>query len=115
MSISTHRFIAGILCAGSILTLVFGCQARWQARRECQSPSDLGMNTRDMVDKVQQDEFDALIDLQDFAVRADQMRKVAFETAMKERNPKAPPYREKNVLSLSGGGSFGAFSAGVVC
>jgi hypothetical protein len=115
MSIATHRFVSGVLCAGSIIVLVFGCQGARQARRDCQSPTDLGMNTRDMVDKVQQDEYDALMDIQDFAVRADRMRKAAFETAMKERNPNAPPYREKNILSLSGGGSFGAFSAGIVC
>ncbi|HEV3383583.1 MAG TPA: patatin-like phospholipase family protein [Gemmata sp.] len=115
MSLFTHRFISGLICAGLIISLILGCQATRQARRECPSPSDLGMNTRDMVDKAQQDEYDALMDIQDFAVRADQMRKVVFDTAMKERNPKAPPYRQKNVLSLSGGGSFGAFSAGVVC
>jgi hypothetical protein len=72
------------------------------------------MNTRDMVDRTQQDEFDALIALDDLPARADLMRKAAFEKAMKERNP-ASPFREKNVLALSGGGSYGAFSAGVVC
>src|ERR1700722_5489123 len=115
MSLFTQRFISGILCAGLIISVVFGCQAARQSRRECPSPAELGMNTRDMVDKAQQDEYDALMDIKDFPVRADKMRKVAFEIAMKERNPNAPPYREKNVLSLSGGGSFGAFSAGIVC
>jgi len=115
MSLFAQRFTSGICCAGLIISLVFGCQAARQARRECPSPAELGMNTRDMVDKAQQDEYDALMDIQDFAVRGDKMRKVAFDIAMKERNPNAPPFREKNVLSLSGGGSFGAFSAGIVC
>ena len=61
------------------------------------------MNTRDMIDKAQQDEYDAHIDLSDFVTRADQMRKMAFEKGMKERNP-AVPYRQKNVLSPFGRG-----------
>jgi predicted patatin/cPLA2 family phospholipase len=115
MRSSAQRFTPVILGAGFIISLFLGCQAARLDRRECPSPAELGMNTRDMVDKTQQDELDALINVGDFAVRADVLRKAAFETAMKERNPNAPPYREKNVLSLSGGGSFGAFSAGVVC
>jgi hypothetical protein len=67
-----------------------------------------------MVDRTQQDEYDALLSIDDFVAYSDQMRKVAYEKGMKERNPNSP-YRQKNILSLSGGGSFGAFSAGIVC
>jgi hypothetical protein len=115
MSPFNQRFLSALVGAGLMIFLTLGCQANRQTRRECPTPSDLGMNTRDMVDKARQDEFDALLDFNDFAVRADKTRKLAFEAAMKERNPNAPPFRAKNVLSLSGGGSFGAFSAGIIC
>lgn len=115
MSLFRQRFLSGMIVAGLIIPIIIGCQSSRQARQECPSPSDFGMHTRDMVDKVQQDEYDALLDLKDFVPRADLNRKLAFENAMKERNPNAPPYRQKNILSLSGGGSFGAFTAGVVC
>ncbi|CAN5591580.1 hypothetical protein BH11PLA2_BH11PLA2_14450 [soil metagenome] len=92
-----------------------GCKSTRTARKECPTPATLGMNTRDMVDKQAQDEFDSLVDLKDYVARTDQMRKVAYEKGISERNPSAPPYRQKNILSLSGGGSFGAFTAGVLC
>jgi hypothetical protein len=115
MSLRCQRLASVLILAGLILPITIGCQASRQAKRECPTPSDLGMHSRDMVDKTQQDEYDALINIKDFVPVADQMRKVAFEKGMSERNPNAPPYRQKNILSLSGGGSFGAFSAGVVC
>lgn len=105
-----RRSIACVLFA---LALV-GCKANRQARRECPTPATLGIDTRDMVDRAQQDEFDALVDVNAVAAGAEQLRKVSFEKGMRDRNPNVP-YREKNVLALSGGGSFGAFTAGVLC
>ena len=115
MSLFHKRFMSGLLMSGLLALSVTGCKASRQARQDCPSPATLGMNTRDMVDKTQQDEFDALVNIGDFSKRGDQIRKVALEKGMKERNPNAPPYRQKNILSLSGGGSFGAFTAGVLC
>lgn len=73
------------------------------------------MNSRDMIDKPAQVEFDALAHLDEFGKTGEIVRQKAFEKGMRERNPNAPPFKAKNVLSLSGGGSFGAYSAGVIC
>ncbi len=115
MAVFGWRSLPGLLLAGLAAVPAAGCKAARQARRECPTPAALGMNSRDMVDKPRQDEFEALADVGGFAARSEQMRQVAFEKGMRDRNPAAPPYRQKNVLSLSGGGSFGAFSAGVLC
>lgn len=112
---SPFRRYFPLLLVSFIGFFTVGCKSSRQARRDCPSPADMGMNTRDMVDKAQQDEFDALIKPDDFVNSSNLIRKMSFDKAMQERNPNAPPYRQKNVLSLSGGGSFGAFSAGVVC
>jgi predicted acylesterase/phospholipase RssA len=68
-----------------------------------------------MIDKPAQDEVDAMVDLPGMAAQAELLRLHAVEDARRNRNPNAPPFREKNVLCLSGGGSYGAFSAGVLC
>jgi predicted patatin/cPLA2 family phospholipase len=68
-----------------------------------------------MVDPGPQAEFDQLTRFDEFASRGDEIRKQARQHGLANRNPNAPPFREKNVLALSGGGSFGAFSAGVIC
>ena len=46
-----------------------GCKTSRQAKRECPTPATLGMHTRDMVDKAQQDELDSLVNIGDFAAR----------------------------------------------
>lgn len=107
--------VSALLASALIIPIVIGCQASRLARKECPTPADLGMNTRDMVDKTQQDEYEALVDVKAYFARAEKIRKASFEMGLLERNPKAPPYQQKNILSLSGGGSFGAFSAGIVC
>ncbi len=109
-----HQVIAISLIV-ALLGLTSGCLSKLRVRRECPTPADLGMNTRDMVDSIPQAEADSQADAENFFKRAEELRADAFKQGMKDRNPKAPPYRQKNVLSLSGGGSFGAFSAGVLC
>lgn len=110
----TFRRYVLLLLLGLLGFVAVGCKSVRIANKDCPSPADLGMSTRDMLDKVEQDEFDVLFNMKDIVSRSDQIRKVAFDKAMAERNP-AIPHRQKNVLSLSGGGSFGAFSAGVMC
>jgi len=95
--------------------LVVGCQAARKAKTECPSPCDEGLNVRDMIDKPQQDEIESLLDLKELTAEAKVIREKAVITAKSKRNPDAPPWRERNILCLSGGGSFGAYSAGVLC
>jgi hypothetical protein len=68
-----------------------------------------------MIDKSAQDEAESLIFRDELVSDAEKVRKEAIEEAKKNRNPNAPPWLEKNILCLSGGGSYGAFSAGVLC
>ncbi|MFO0805955.1 MAG: patatin-like phospholipase family protein [Gemmataceae bacterium] len=115
MQVARRRIITGLFLLAMLVLAAAGCKSARQARRECPTPADLGMNTRDMIDPGPQAGYDAQADTNDFILRADQMRKAAYEKGMRDRNPNAPPPVQKNVLSLSGGGSFGAFSAGVLC
>ncbi len=114
MSLFQQRVGSVIFLATLLGVVATGCKSARQARRECPTPTTLGMHTRDMVDVVAQAEFSAQADFKQIAARSEMVRKAALEKALKERNPNTP-FREKNVLSLSGGGSFGAFSAGVLC
>lgn len=109
------RLAALALGATFLGAALVGCQSARKARNECPSPVSRGLNVRDMVDKPAQDEVDASIDLKGLYAQAEQFRGKALKDAKDNRNPNAPPWREKNILCLSGGGSFGAFSAGVLC
>jgi hypothetical protein len=97
---------AGILLTGAVLALTTGCSH--QQTIHCPSPASAGINTRDLIDPVAQAEQDRLMNLENFE-----------DVALKVRatvQAKAPPGRPpRNVLCLSGGGSFGAYSAGVLC
>jgi predicted patatin/cPLA2 family phospholipase len=89
-----------------------GCQSL-RKNRDCPSPVSQGLNVRDMVDKPAQEEFESHFDFKQIAIDAEKYRKMSIADAMQNRNP-STPWREKNILCLSGGGSFGAFSAGVL-
>lgn len=70
------------------------------------------MNTRDLIDRRAQADSEELIGADRFI----QTTKVRGARIREELLVNAPPGRpERNVLCLSGGGSFGAYSAGVVC
>jgi hypothetical protein len=64
-----------------------------------------GLNTRDLVDPTAQPDADRLTDAPGLLESAEKLRELA-------RPPFVPPKRA--VLCLSGGGSYGAFSAGVL-
>ncbi|HJZ60389.1 MAG TPA: patatin-like phospholipase family protein [Gemmataceae bacterium] len=100
------RLTAGILLTGAALALSAGCTHRQTTH--CPTPASSGINTRDLIDPPAQEEQEKLMHLQTFE-----------EVALKVRSAvqaKAPPGRPpRNVLCLSGGGSFGAYSAGVLC
>lgn len=108
-------YVMRSLVLGLTVMAAGGCQAKRQAQRECPSPVSLGLNVRDMIDPRAQLETDSLVDAAQLGAKAERLRRDAVDEAMKNRNPNAPPWREKNILCLSGGGSFGAFSAGVLC
>ena len=115
MITTCHQLAVRALVFGLLGMAIIGCQSKRQARRECPSPVSQGLNVRDMIDQPTQLEADSLIDTAQLGADAQRLRNNAVDEAKKNRNPNAQPWREKNILCLSGGGSFGAFSAGILC
>lgn len=101
-----------LLLLAAALALHAGCR---HSRRECPTPAEVGVSSRDMVDAKAQNEYDSLARFDEIPGKAEEIREKVRAESLKNRNPNAPPFRAKNVLALSGGGSFGAFSAGMIC
>ena len=99
---------AFVVCA--IVAVASGCRLRQTTRHP--TPAAGGLNTRDVIDPVAQADSSELIGIDRF--RDDVTARAARLKA--ELLKDAPPgQRERNVLCLSGGGSYGAYSAGVLC
>jgi hypothetical protein len=89
-----------------VLGVSAGCAHRQTTN--CPTPAASGINTRDLIDPPAQEEQERLMNL----LAAEQ---VALRVR-DELKAKAPPGRPvRNVLCLSGGGSLGAYTAGVLC
>ena len=81
------------------------------------SPAAAGINTRDIIDPVAQAEADELTPGAQFAAVAERLRierQKKLGDQSKKEGGTAVTRPERNVLCLSGGGSFGAYSAGVL-
>lgn len=99
---------AGWVCAAFVMLV--GC--RYRQTTHCPTPAASGMNTRDLIDRRAQADSEELIGADRFV----QTTKEAGARIREELSKNAPLGRpERNVLCLSGGGSFGAYSAGVLC
>jgi len=70
-----------------------------------------GLNTRDLIDPPAQKEADELLSGADFSAFGNEIRQSVIAKAY-EAHAEQMALPPKNVLCLSGGGSFGAFSAG---
>jgi predicted acylesterase/phospholipase RssA len=70
------------------------------------TPTDVGLNTRDVIDLSAQSEADRVADLHRFVRAARRTRELARVD---------PPPPRRTILSLSGGGAYGAYTAGVLC
>jgi predicted acylesterase/phospholipase RssA len=88
-----------------IAILAPGCQAA-RERWEPNTPVRAGLNTNNLVDVAAQHEAEELTDVKRLAAAAQRVKKPATPEQLARR---------RSVLCLSGGGSYGAFSAGVVC
>jgi hypothetical protein len=86
-----------------LLVAVAGCFGRLGDQP---TPIQAGYNPVELLEPVGEQEADHQLDLQDLYTVAERWRQ--------ERRPAVLP-PERNVLCLSGGGSYGAFSAGVLC
>lgn len=111
-----RTFAGGVLAVAAVgLALVpaAGCRAN----RVEPSPASAGINTRDLIDTDSQADADELTPAAQFAAAAEQLRKdrqKKLEEQSKKEGGAAVLRPKRNVLCLSGGGSFGAYSAGVL-
>jgi hypothetical protein len=99
--------IASVLALiGPLVALSVGCVHRPPA--PCPTPASVGINTRDLIDPLAQEEQDRLMDL-----RSAERVAIRVRDELKAKSPPSRPVR--HVLCLSGGGSVGAYSAGILC
>ena len=87
------------------LILATGCQSI-RKHREAGSPVDAGINTNNIIDPIAQRDADELGDAKQLFSLAEKNRRVPTQEQLARR---------RSVLCLSGGGSYGAYSAGVLC
>src|SRR4051812_13441349 len=85
------------------LTAAPGCAHRW---RHAQTPTAAGYNPRDLIDPPAQIQFERRANYPGLLENA---AKIRSESKSLGAGPK------RTVLCLSGGGSYGAFSAGILC
>ncbi|MCE9563153.1 MAG: patatin-like phospholipase family protein [Planctomycetes bacterium] len=91
------------------LALPTGC--RYRQTTNCPTPAASGLHTRDLIDPVAQAEGEQFIGVDRFNESIDKRAAHLREELRKDAPPGQPP---RNVLCLSGGGSYGAYSAGVL-
>jgi hypothetical protein len=99
------RFPGLLFCALVIVALATGCRAareRWVPS----SPVKAGLNTNNLVDVAAQTEAEELSDVKRMFAMAEKQKRMATPEQLARR---------RSVLCLSGGGSYGAFSAGILC
>ena len=94
----THRMVA----LGIMFVLFSGCAMQ---RSGLQSPVAAGLNTRDIVDVQAQNAPNRLDDIPFRLKQAEKISELARPATL-------PPKR--SILCLSGGGSYGAYSAGIL-
>ena len=95
-----------LLIFGFAIAFLSGCIGPGDPTRNLKTPAQVGLNTNNLIDAPAQKEADDLGD-----------QREGFAIAERIRRKPTPEQlaRRKSVLCLSGGGSYGAFSAGVMC
>ena len=96
-----------------VLCAALGCGVYRDPLRSLPTPAEAGINTRDVIDPEAQREADRLFDVNTLVGVSEEVRKMAVERANKA-DPGRVNRPPKNVLCLSGGGAYGAFTAGVL-
>jgi hypothetical protein len=104
-----HRSaVRGVVCC-ALAAVPVGCLFR--PTTHCPTPAAAGLNARDLVDRPAQAETEELTGVGRFGDRTRAVQARIREELLRDAPPGRPP---RNVLCLSGGGSFGAYSAGVL-
>ena len=109
------RHIAALVLAGTLLGLSVGSSTGCRSLQT--SPAAAGLNTRDLIDLEAQTESEDLNPAKQLISIAERLRKdrqQKLEDQSKKEGGTATTRPERNILCLSGGGSFGAYSAGVL-
>lgn len=97
--------------------LSIGSFAGCQFKQTTTSPAEAGFNTRDLIDPAAQAESEDLTPANQLVAVAERIRKDRQQKLGEQSNKEggATATRpNRNILCLSGGGSFGAYSAGVL-
>lgn len=97
------------LLVSLVILVPAGC--KYRQTTNCPTPAASGLNTRDLIDTAAQAEAEQLTGIDRFLTASD-----AYGARIRgELQKNAPADRpQRNVLCLSGGGSYGAFSAGIM-
>ncbi|MBA4190310.1 MAG: patatin [Planctomycetaceae bacterium] len=103
MMLASRQF--RLCCAILGIALLAGCAGRKWARGQ-PSPAAVGVHTNNLIDPVAQAELTRSAGFDDFY-------KLVKHAREENRPAVLPPKR--TVLCLSGGGSYGAYTAGVLC
>jgi predicted patatin/cPLA2 family phospholipase len=109
------RLFAAAVVAGLLVGASSGCRSSPLAAFP--SPATAGFNTRDLVDSAAQDEADDLNPANQLVAAAERFRKdrqQKLSAQSKNADEVATTQPNRSILCLSGGGSFGAYSAGVL-
>ena len=104
-----HHPAACAALVSALLAVPIGCGYRQTTN--CPTPAASGLNTRDLIDPPAQAEVEQLLGLDQFNETARKVGARIKAELLKNAPPGRPP---RNVLCLSGGGSYGAYSAGVL-
>ena len=111
------RTFAGIWLVVALAILAFGPAAGCHFKQTNPSPAEAGINSRDLIDPIAQAEAEELTPADQFAAAAERLRKdrqQKLAEQSKKEGGAAVTRPQRTVLCLSGGGSFGAYSAGVL-
>jgi predicted acylesterase/phospholipase RssA len=101
--------------AGLFLSAVTGCQHN--IAQSHSSPVSAGLNTRDLIDPIAHDDANDLAPVGQLVASAERLRKdrqYKLEDQSKQEGGASSTHPNRIILCLSGGGSFGAYSAGVL-
>jgi hypothetical protein len=109
MPYPSHRAVVRLALLGLILALSVGC--KYRQTTNCPTPAASGLNTRDLIDPPAQAEVEQFVHMDQFGAMARKEGARIKAELLRNTPPGHPP---RNVLCLSGGGSYGAYSAGVL-
>jgi hypothetical protein len=106
----TRRIAAKAVLACTLFAIPVACHSRQTTN--CPTPAASGLNTRDLIDPAAQADMEQLIGAGgQFGANTRKVQGRIREVLLEDALPGRPP---RNVLCLSGGGSYGAYSAGVL-